>query len=230
MQHEPSWWSVFFLKLLLLPCLLLGGTAASGPTEGPARLSTEAIATAFDELEDKAVQQSALNLARATMVEFLATRKTPAVPDLASLPPALRRRAGVFVTVEKRGQITPRGCRGTLEPASDSLASEIVRNAVAACIRDRSEPPLRAAEIKQCLISLTVVRRTEPLQSIAQHDAENNGLIAESAGRIGIVLPYEGRDATTQLLWAKRKAGVADDAAVQLRELFAVRFRETPAK
>jgi AMMECR1 domain-containing protein len=165
-----------------------------------------------------------LSLARRALTQYLQKGTTLRAP--ANLPPVLRRRAAVFVTVENRWKIAPRGCRGTLQPSTPTLADEIIRNSIAACSRDRRVPPLRLAELPQSLISLTVVLRVGPLQSIIEHDADNNGLIAQSGGHIGIVLPYEGRDAALQLKWAKRKAGLPDSAPVQLSELIAVRFRE----
>jgi AMMECR1 domain-containing protein len=176
------------------------------------------------QLQTPPVQKAALGLARRAMQTFLSSGQTIPVPH--DVPPALKRRGAVFVTVEKRGQITPRGCRGTLQPISRTLGEEIVRNAIAACSRDRRVAPLRANELPQCLISLTVVLRVQPLASLAGHDAENNGLIARSGSRIGIVLPYEGRDAVTQEKWAKQKAGLSAGASAQLLELVAVRFRE----
>jgi len=177
------------------------------------------------QLRVPAMQQTMLDLARRAMTQYLQRGTTLRTPT--NLPPALRRRAAVLVTVEKRGQITPRGCRGTLQPSTASLADEIIRNSIAACARDRRVLPLRLTELPQCLISLTVVLRVEPLQSITGHDADNNGLIAQNGTRIGIVLPYEGRDAALQLKWAKRKAGLPDNAFVQLSELIAVRFRDS---
>lgn len=176
------------------------------------------------QLESAPVQKAALSLARHAMQTYLTSGKTCAPP--ADLPPALTRRGAVFVTVEKRGQIAPRGCRGTLQPVSRTLAEEIIRNAVAACSRDRRVPPLRAAELPRCLISLTVVLRVQPIASLAAHDAQNNGLIARSGSKVGIVLPFEGHDAAIQEKWAKRKAGLNENAPAQLLELVAVRFRE----
>ena len=177
------------------------------------------------QLESAPVQKAALGLARCAMRVFLEGGQVVKAP--ADLPPALRRRGAVFVTVEKRGQIAPRGCRGTLQPVSRTLGEEIIRNAVAACSRDRRVPPLRAAELPLCLISLTVVLRVLPIASLAAHDAQNNGLIARSGSKIGIVLPFEGHDAAMQEKWAKRKAGLSENAPAQLLELVAVRFRET---
>jgi AMMECR1 domain-containing protein len=179
------------------------------------------------QLQTPKVQNAALQLSRRAMQTFLQSGKTIAAP--ADLPPALKRRAGVFVTVEKRGQITPRGCRGTLQPISGTLGEEIIRNSIAACSRDSRVAPLKLGELPRCLISLSVVLRVTPIASIAAHDVENNGLIARSGSKIGIVLPYEGRDSQTQEKWAKRKAGLAENASAQLLELVAVRFRESAA-
>jgi AMMECR1 domain-containing protein len=178
------------------------------------------------QLRSPAVQQAALQLSRRAMAQYVSRRSTLTIPS--NLPSPLLKRGAVFVTIEKRGRIAPRGCRGTLQPTTSSLAHEIIRNSIATCSRDANEPPLRAAELPNCLISLTIILRTKPIASIAQHDAEENGLIAESGSRIGIVLPYEGRNAKTQLLWARRKAGLGDSAPVRLRELYGVRFRESP--
>jgi len=48
------------------------------------------------------------------------------------IPPEMRRRAGAFVTIRLHGSL--RGCIGTIEPACDNLADEVIRNAVAVCL------------------------------------------------------------------------------------------------
>lgn len=181
------------------------------------------IARAQD-YESPSLQRSALRLARAAITRYLANRSILPVP--ADTPAALRRRSGVFVTIEKQGRIAPRGCRGTLQPRHASLAAEIIHNAIAACSRDAHQPPLKLNELPQCLISLTIIQHVRPIDSISQHDAAHNGLIAEQGSHIGIVLPYEGHDAITQLKWARRKAGLDDSASVTLKELIGIRFRE----
>jgi AMMECR1 domain-containing protein len=205
----------------VLFCLVLLGIICAS---GSHRLGANEQSVWANQLRTPKVQKAALDLSRRAMTQYLRDRTTLRLP--ADLPSPLRKRGAVFVTVEKQGRITPRGCRGTLDPITPSLAHEIVRNSIAACIRDANEPPLRANELPHCLISLTVVLRTSPITSITQHDAAENGLIALSGSQMGIVLPYEGRDAQTKLLWARRKAGVGDKTPVQLLELFAIRFRE----
>ena len=62
------------------------------------------------------------------------------------LPEALtRRRAGAFVSIHKQGRL--RGCIGTIAPTQDSLAEEILHNAVSAAARDPRFKPIRPEEI-----------------------------------------------------------------------------------
>lgn len=175
-------------------------------------------------LEAPRVQRYALQLAREAATHFL---KTGAVlPTPRDVPAPLKKRAGVIVTYEKRGQVTPRGCRGTLQAARENLAAEIIFNAIAAATRDTRGKPLRLNELPQCRISLTIIFQMRPLRDLSQHDAANCGIIAQRGEKIGLVLPYEGRDAATQWRWAKQKAGLRETDSAQMLEVFAVRFRE----
>jgi AMMECR1 domain-containing protein len=175
-------------------------------------------------LRDAGVQRIELKLARGALESYFKTGRLPALPP--GLPPVLRRRYAVIVTLEKAGRVAPRGCRGTLTPAYASLAREIQENALAAALRDKRVSPLRPQELPLCRISLTVVQRLEPLQSLAGHDASGCGLVAQSGTAIGIVLPYEGHDAQTQWDWARRKAGLSPQQPAHMLELIAVRCRE----
>ena len=214
------------LAVLFLVAAFQGGAFQYGALNARAaqNIALETNNSWTQQLRSPQVQRAALSLSRRAVAQFLQNGSTLRVPQ--NIPAALKQRAGVFVTVEKHGQITPRGCRGTLQPITNTLAQEIVRNSVAACIRDATQPKLRRDELAQCRISLTVVIRVQPISSIAQHDANRNGLIAQNGSRIGVVLPYEGHDAQTQLAWARRKAAIKTNESAQLSELFAVRFRE----
>src|SRR2546426_11840024 len=55
--------------------------------------------------------------------------------------PALQGRAGVFVSLKKRGEL--RGCIGTIEPAHENLAVEIIENAISAATK---APRFRAGD------------------------------------------------------------------------------------
>ena len=97
---------------------------------------------------------------------------------------------------------------------------------VPAATRDAREKPLQKDELAGCKISLTIILSVKPIQSLAQHDARRCGLIAQRGNKIGLVLPYEGKDARTQWKWARAKAGLKDDERAQMLEVEAVRFRE----
>lgn len=209
------------LAVLLLVIAFQRGTLNANAAQN---IAPDADDNWTQQLRSPQVQRAALALSRRAVAQFLQNGTTLRVPQ--NIPAALKQRAGVFVTIEKLGQITPRGCRGTLQPITNTLAQEIVRNSVAACIRDATQPPLRRDELGQCRISLSIVIRVQPISSLAQHDANHNGLIAQNGSRIGVVLPFEGHDAQTQLEWARRKAAIKTNETAQLSEMFAVRFRE----
>ncbi len=175
-------------------------------------------------LENPRLQATALAIARRALNAHFQNRPLPPLPD--DLPAALQRRVGVIVTIEKPGRIQPRGCRGTLQPSYATLGEEIARNAVAAATRDAREKPLLQNELKLCRISLTVILAVRPIQNLSQHNVVRNGLIAQRGDRIGLVLPYEGKDAATQWRWARAKAGLQDYEKAQMLEVEAVRFRE----
>ncbi|HEX8551285.1 MAG TPA: AMMECR1 domain-containing protein [Abditibacteriaceae bacterium] len=179
--------------------------------------------TRADDWQTPSVQRAALALSRRAMTHYFATGTTLTLPR--DVPSALRKRGALFVTIEKQGQIQPRGCRGTIRPNFATIGDEIIRNSLAALTRDATQPPLRRDELARCRISLTLVQRVSPIQNPAQ-SSEEFGLVARAGERWGVVLPYEGRDQTTRAAWARRKAGLPSSAAVEWLELRAVRFRE----
>ena len=57
----------------------------------------------------------------------------------------LNTRAGAFVSLHIDGHL--RGCIGTIEPVQDSLAMEIIENAISACTRDPRFVPVQPREV-----------------------------------------------------------------------------------
>jgi len=128
----------------------------------------------------------------------------------------------VFVTIELNGQVL--GCRGTLEPRATSLQDEVSVDARAACAHDPRYRPIRAADLPKILVTVTVVDRLEPITNV-QGLGPEDGLVLKSAGKTGVVLPWEGKDPQTRLKWAYRKAGVGQDAPASLFRMVAERDR-----
>src|SRR3989442_11780723 len=68
---------------------------------------------------------------------------------------ALQGRAGVFVSLKKRGEL--RGCIGTIEPAHENLAVEIIENAISAATKDPRFRPVEEEELPELVVSVDIL-------------------------------------------------------------------------
>lgn len=128
----------------------------------------------------------------------------------------------VFVTIERNGKVL--GCRGDLTPRFGSLEEEVIEAARSASVHDPRYRPLSPADLKDFLVTVTVVSRVERIANVATLQP-TDGLVLDSGGKKGIVLPLEGKDPAVRLEWAYRKAGVAEGASAVLYRLTATRCR-----
>lgn len=128
---------------------------------------------------------------------------------------------GVFVTIELDGKVL--GCRGTMEPSAPSLELEIQKAAKSATLFDPRYKRVQVGKIPFA-VTLTIIDRCEPLDSISTLRPEE-GLVLRSSSGVGVVLPWEGKEPKTRLNWAYTKAGTPRNSAVKLERLFAKRFR-----
>lgn len=135
------------------------------------------------------------------------------------------RRAGVFVSLKKHGQL--RGCIGTIEPVRDSIIEEIAENAVSAATRDPRFYPVQAGELDELDISVDILTAPEPVSSIDELDPKKYGVIVSSGGRRGLLLPdLEGIDtAREQVAIARQKAGIGPEEPVKLERFQVIRYR-----
>jgi AmmeMemoRadiSam system protein A len=124
-----------------------------------------------------------------------------------------------------------RGCIGTIEPARDTLAEEIIANAISAANNDPRFDPVRPEELSNLRYSVDVL--FPPEESVMKDlDPSMYGVIVEDEGgsRRGLLLPdIPGIDnAQQQVEIAARKAGIRPDEAVRLYRFRVERFRENP--
>ncbi|MGD8623162.1 MAG: AmmeMemoRadiSam system protein A [Anaerolineae bacterium] len=132
-------------------------------------------------------------------------------PDLT---PEMEQRAGAFVTLHRHGQL--RGCIGTIQPTRETVAQEVIDNAIAAASRDPRFSPLRRDELEGLEVKVDVLGEPEPVEGVDQLDPKRYGLIVQSLEnplKRGLLLPdLEGIDtAEKQLFWTRRhKAGITD--------------------
>jgi len=140
----------------------------------------------------------------------------------------LREQAPCFVSLKTLdGDL--RGCIGTIEPARDTLAQEIVANAISAATNDPRFDPVRTEELSHLRYSVDVLF---PAEETVMEDLDPAvfGVIVEdeSGARRGLLLPdIPGiTDAKQQVEIAARKGGIAPDEPIKLWRFRVERFRE----
>lgn len=152
-------------------------------------------------------------LARDTVESYVREGRVPAP---AELTPEMKERAGVFVSIHKRGEL--RGCIGTFEPTRDNVAEEIISNAVNAAAMDPRFPPITASELDDLEYSVDILTAPEPVTDISQLDHREHGIIVKCGSRRGLLLPdLEGVDSVEEQVFICRvKAGISPEEPVDL--------------
>jgi len=131
-------------------------------------------------------------------------------------PPApageLAKLSGAFVTLHEQGRL--RGCIGQVEPV-EPLANAVARCAVSAALEDPRFYPVRAEELGNLEIEISILSRLEPVQP-DEIEVGRHGLVVTQGRRRGLLLPQ----VATQYRWARErfleetcaKAGLERDA------------------
>ena len=136
-------------------------------------------------------------------------------------------KAGVFVSIHKNGAL--RGCIGTISPVCETVAEEIVQNAVSAGTRDPRFPAVKESELPYLVYSVDVLGKAEPVKDIGELDARRYGVIVTKGRKRGLLLPdLDGVDTVEeQLRIARQKAGIReDDADVSVERFEVIRHGE----
>ncbi len=99
-----------------------------------------------------------LTLARATIAEAVGAKSSTVLP---APSPRLTAPGAAFVTLRtRRGDL--RGCIGSLE-ARRPLVEDVRENAIAAAFRDPRFSPVKAAELPNLTVEVSVLTKPEPL-------------------------------------------------------------------
>jgi AmmeMemoRadiSam system protein A/AmmeMemoRadiSam system protein B len=141
----------------------------------------------------------------------------------------LQARAACFVSLKtSEGQL--RGCIGTVEPVKDTLADEIIANAINASSRDPRFLPVAPEELPGLRYSVDVLTAPEPA-TLADLDSVIYGVIVEDeeGSHRGLLLPdLEGVDSVAkQVEIAAQKAGIPQGSAIRLSRFRVSRFGES---
>jgi len=197
--------------VMSVPPALAGGSTSSA-AESDTGLSTGAE---LSSLARRAVE---------TFVEDGTIIKAPA-----QLSRDLNQRAACFISIKTlRGDL--RGCIGTIQPGKETLAKEVITNAISAATRDPRFPPIAKAELPGLKYSVDVLSEPEPAR-MADLDPLVYGVIVEEEGgarRRGLLLPdLPGIDtAEKQVEIASRKAGIPPGSELKLLRFRAERYSE----
>ncbi|NCA97462.1 MAG: AmmeMemoRadiSam system protein A [Bacteroidia bacterium] len=134
-------------------------------------------------------------------------------------------KAGVFVSLKKNGSL--RGCIGTTQPKTKSIAEEIVQNAISAGTEDPRFPPVDASELSELVYSVDVLKTPEAISSPLKLDVKKYGVIVSFQGQSGLLLPnLEGVNTVKeQIDIALRKAGISPKEKYDLQRFEVVRHK-----
>jgi AmmeMemoRadiSam system protein A len=188
----------------------------------------------FKELEElkKTAQQKKLTqndpyvrLARESLTTYLTTGKP--MKDVPSyvIEEMKTSRRGIFVSLKKYGEL--RGCIGTFLPTTDSIAEEIIRNAVEAGVDDPRFGAVDKEELLDIDFSVDVLTEPEPAQR-DELDPKEYGVIVTSGRRRGLLLPdLEGVDTVEeQLSISLQKAGIGKNESFTIEKFKVIRHKE----
>lgn len=146
-------------------------------------------------------------LARYSIESFVTTRNRAVLPtDLSD--ELLHTQGGVFVSLKKEGRL--RGCIGTIAATQDSIALEIMENAISAAMYDSRFRPVTESELDHLEYSVDVLTPAQKIDSAAFLDVKRYGVIVTKGKKRGLLLPdLEGVDTVEeQIAIAKQKAGI----------------------
>ncbi len=163
-------------------------------------------------------QKVLLELARHSIQTTL--QKGRRLPVVESLSPLLREKRGTFVTLWMEEL---RGCIGFPYPVKP-LAEAVQEAAISAAFQDPRFPPVRAEELAQIEIEISVLTVPKAIEA-SQIQVGVHGLIVSRGNRSGLLLPQVAMeyhwDAQTFLEQTCVKAGLSPEAWKEKINLYA---------
>lgn len=158
-------------------------------------------------------QETLLQLARHTLKTFLETGKPPGDLDRFEITESMKRDAGAFVTLKKKGNL--RGCIGYLQGIKP-MYKAIMDNTISAASKDPRFPAVARSEEPLIHMEISVLSPVVKVKDIGEIQVGRDGLIITRGFRRGTLLPQvpveQGWDRTQFLEHSCMKAGLPRDA------------------
>jgi AmmeMemoRadiSam system protein A len=135
----------------------------------------------------------------------------------------MKDKAGVFVSIHKFGSL--RGCIGTFLPTTDSIAEEIIQNAISASTKDPRFRPITKDELPYLEVNVDVLSKPVPTTK-EELDPKKYGVIVTQGYKRGLLLPdLDGVDTIDeQISIAKQKAGITT-GEIELQRFEVIRHK-----
>ena len=175
--------------------------------------------------EDKTLSKDELViLARKTIEQYILKNEVIDVPNTAS-DEITKNKAGVFVSIHKFGEL--RGCIGTFLPTTNSIAEEIIRNAIAASTKDPRFDKVTKDELKYLEINVDVLKEPIEIESLDELDVKKYGIIVHSGFKRGLLLPDIDVVDTVdkQISIARRKGDIEPDEEIIIEKFEVIRHK-----
>ncbi|MBN1196584.1 MAG: AmmeMemoRadiSam system protein B [Candidatus Aminicenantes bacterium] len=154
-----------------------------------------------------------LTIARRTLESALTGRDRETILADVKLTPAMKRKTGVFVTLRKGHAL--RGCIGSIV-GTRPLFRGVMANARNAAFGDPRFTDLKASELKELTIEISVMTPLQPIRDYRSIRLGTDGVIIRKNGASAVYLPQvateTGWDLDTFLSSLCRKAGLPDRA------------------
>lgn len=176
--------------------------------------------------EEKRVasEDELVNLAKETIRSYIINNKIIDIPENISKE-YLENKAGVFVSIHKFDRL--RGCIGTFLPTTNSIAEEVIRNAIEAATNDPRFEKITSEELNYLEIKVDILKTPEIITSKEMLNVKKYGIIVTSGYKRGLLLPdLEGVDTVDkQIEIAMRKGNITKDEDIILERFEVIRHK-----
>jgi AmmeMemoRadiSam system protein A len=164
-----------------------------------------------------------IKLAKKTVDEYVLNGKVIESPE--NPVPEMVEKAGVFVSLKMKGEL--RGCIGTFQPTTESVAAEIIQNAISAATQDPRFMPVNSSELERLDYSVDLLSEPEKVNSRNELDPKKFGVIVKCGERKGLLLPdLEGVNTVDeQISIASTKAGIYLEEDIELYRFEVKRYK-----
>ena len=164
-------------------------------------------------------------LARQAVEAFVRDGERLELPE--EVAGVLAERAAVFVTLRTLDGAL-RGCIGTVTPARETVAQEIIDNAISAARRDPRFPPVAPDELANLAYGVDVLSPPESVGGVEDLDPSRYGVIIETLDgrRRGLLLPRIAGINTAEEQWqaVHMKAGIRPGQPVRVERFTVTRY------